>query len=77
MICKITKRELKAEAERLNAEQFGKNIYQYEQKRGDYCKEHGFYSDGYAYSAGTYGNNGRIDKIIDKDNKTVKYIYWA
>lgn len=77
MICKITRRELKAEAERLGAEKFGNNIYQYEAKRGDYCHDNGYYSDGIAYSAGTYGNIGRIDKIVDKDNKTIKYIYWA
>lgn len=77
MICKITRRELKAEAERLDAEKFGGNIYQYEAKREEYCKENGYYSDGIAYSAGTYGNTGRIDKIVDKDNKTIKYIYWA
>ena len=77
MICKITRRELKAEAERLDAELFGKNIYDYENKRGNYCKDNGYYSEGIAYSAGVYDNIGRIDKIVDRDGKTIKYIYWA
>lgn len=77
MICKIARRDLKIEAERLNAERFGNNIYQYEQKRGEYCQEHGYCYDGIAYSGGTYGNIGRIDKITDRNNNMVKYIYWA
>lgn len=77
MICKITRRELREEAERLDAEKFGRNIYDYEANRENYCKEHGYYSDGVAFAGGTYGNIGRIDKIVDKDGKKVKYIYWA
>lgn len=77
MICKISRRDLKAEAERLEAEKFGGNIYQYEAKRGDYCNDNGYSYEGIAYSGGTYGNIGRIDKITDRDNKLIKYIYWA
>lgn len=75
MIERISKRSLRAEAERLQAEEIcGRktNIYNYEATRYEKCKELGATYEGVAYSAGIIGNTGRLDKIIKyhKDTDT-------
>ena len=85
MICKISRKDLRAEAERLGAEEIcghKTNIYKYEQARGELCKELGATYEGIAFSCGTYGNTGRLDKIEKYDAKTdswhkIKYIFYT
>lgn len=52
-----TRKQLKLEAERLNAEKVAGNIYDYE----NYL--HGKNHKCIAYSHGLYGNNGRLDYL--------------
>lgn len=78
MICKMSRRDLRAEAIRLNAETISRaNIYDYENERGKLCHDNGWSYHGYAYAEGTYGNIGRIDEICDSEGRTIKFVYWA
>ena len=79
MICKISKRDLKVEAERLGAERISRlnNIYAYEEARYQECKKLDATYEGVAYSGGTYGNTGRLDKITGKNGETIKYTFYA
>lgn len=85
MICKMSKKALRIEAERLGAEEIlGKrsNIYNYENARYNECRNNGYTYEGVAYSAGTFGNTGRIDRLVEYDPKTetwkhIKYIFYT
>lgn len=79
MICKLSRKDLKAEAERLDAERISRaNIYDYENERGKLCGRDGEWDyDGIAYSAGTYGNIGRLDRLTNRKTGEERYIYWA
>lgn len=80
MIVKMSKRALREEAERLEAvEIYGRktNIYNYENSRHELCKEYGATYEGIAYSGGTYGNTGRIDRIVAPTGATIEYIFYT
>lgn len=80
MICELSRKQLKIEAERLDAERISdKNIYDYETKRYELCNTRTGEWDyeGIAYAGGTYGNIGRLDKITHRKTGEVKYIFWA
>lgn len=85
MIVKMSKKELRLEAERLEAEEIlGKksNIYKYENARYNECRNNGWTYEGVAYSAGALGNTGRIDKLVEyvpktESWKTIKYIFYT
>lgn len=80
MIVKLSKRALREEAERLEAvEIYGRktNIYNYENSRYKLCKERGATYEGIAYSAGAYGNTGRIDRIMKPNGATIEYIFYT
>lgn len=85
MICKMSKKALRIEAEHLGAEEIlGKrsNIYNYENARYNECRNNGYTYEGVAYSAGTFGNTGRIDRLVEYDPKTetwkhIKYIFYT
>lgn len=77
---KMSKKALREEAKRLGAvEILGRksNIYNYENERGRICKAFGYTYYGYAYSAGTYGNTGRIDEIVESNGDRVEYIFYT
>lgn len=81
----ISKRALREEAKRLNAEEIcgrKSNIYNYENERYKICAELGATYDLIAYSAGTYGNTGRLDVIKTYDAKTetwkpIKFVFYT
>lgn len=85
MIVKMSKKALRIEAERLGAEEIlgrKSNIYNYENARYNECMDNCWDYEGVAYSAGTYGNTGRIDRIVEYDPKTetwkhIKYIFYT
>lgn len=80
MIVKLSKRDLKEEAERLDAENIlgrKSNIYQYENARYEECRKLGATYEGIAYSAGVYGNTGRIDRIQKPNGETIKFIFYT
>lgn len=75
----VTKKQLKAIANQLKAEVIAKNIYNYENVIYDTVVQ--YHNDGIsagneiiAYSAGIYGNNGRIDKIINYDTHDYYFV---
>lgn len=82
---KISKKQLRIKAENLGAEEIlgrKSNIYQYENARYKECMDNCWDYEGVAYSAGTYGNTGRIDRIVEYDPKTetwkhIKYIFYT
>lgn len=82
---KTSKRALREEAQRLNAEEIlgrKSNIYNYENARGNLCKELEATYQGVAYSGGTYGNTGRLDEIVKFNPKTdewehIKFIFYT
>lgn len=76
----LSKKKLLAEAERLGAEEIlGKksNVYNYENARGKECKKLGASYWGVAYSAGTYGNTGRIDELKAPNGEHIKFIFYT
>lgn len=80
MICEMSRKALRAEAERLDAERISRrNIYDYEAEREKLCNPRTGEWDyeGIAFAGGTYGNIGRLDKITHRKTGEVKYIYWA
>lgn len=84
-ITKTSKKDLRAIAEAMGAvEILGRrsNIYNYENERDKICRELGATYDGVAYSAGTYGNTGRIDAIKKFDRKAdawhiIKHVFYT
>lgn len=76
----VSKKSLRAFAESIEAKEIlgrKSNIYQYEKARYERCKELGATYTGMAYSAGIYGNTGRIDKLVSPDGKTIEYIFYT
>lgn len=81
---KMSRKALRAEAERLGAVELMKyenhpvkNIYDYENERDRICRMFKCCYYGVAYSAGTYGNIGRIDKIVDSDGEIIDYAFYT
>lgn len=81
---KMSKKALRAEAERLGAVELMKgedhpvkNIYDYENERDKLCGAFQYCYYGEAYSAGMYGNTGRIDKLVDTNGEIVDYIFYT
>ena len=85
MTTRISKRDLRQLAEELGAEEIlgrKSNIYKYEDARYNECKRNGWSYECIAYSAGVYGNTGRIDKLVNYNAKSekwelVKYIFYT
>lgn len=81
----ISKRNLREKAKELDAEEIcGRktNIYQYENKRDEMCAKLGATYDLIVYSAGKYGNTGRLDviKTYDAKNETwkpIKFVFYT
>lgn len=81
---KMSKKALKAEAERLDAVRLmkgenrpAKTIYDYERERDMLCEKLNYRYYGVAYSVGTYDNTGRIDKIVDKNGEIVDFVFYT
>ena len=77
----ITRKQLKALATQLGAQNIATNIYNYENNLYDLCKvlsvnKVDYCSEIIAYSAGLYGNNGRIDKIHNNDEDRTIFVCW-
>lgn len=79
---RITKKELKALANNMGAVKIAENVYSYENKVYDLIKAY-FDVKEYctnklvAYSAGVYGNNGRIDRLVFEDDDIPDmYVCW-
>lgn len=80
MICEMSRKALRIEAERLGAKRISRmNIHDYEAERGKLCdpRTGEWDYEGIAYAGGTYGNIGRLDKITNRKTGDVEYIYWA
>ena len=75
----MSRKDLRAMAERMHAiEILGRrsNVYQYEAQRQKAIEKiagKGATYNGIAYSAGTYGNTGRIDEIVKFNPKKDKW----
>lgn len=78
----MTRKQLKALANNLGAVPIAKNIYKYENALYELVKlncmeDKECISKIIAYSAGIYGNSGRIDKILFNDNDIPDmYVCW-
>lgn len=78
----MTRKQLKATAQQLNAEVVThSSIYHYENALSDllntyYDEKIWVHCDIIAYSAGIYGNNGRIDHIYNEDNTINQFVCW-